>query len=150
MTPPVAIAVHVPGTTVNAGTWPQAMTSALSVKVLGMASLAPTGSAARIANPSTFERSNGGASTGAITSPQRARVRASASVTSRRGVEQDRGAVRSAHVPLPATRLQGIVPVAPLHERALSVRPLPPPGAFLSRSFRGTHGLYDAHGQGLT
>src|SRR5262245_3273086 len=80
MTPPVAIAVHVPGTTVNAGTWPQAMTSALSVKVLGMASLAPTVSAARRANPSTFERSNGGASTGAITSPQRTRVRASASV----------------------------------------------------------------------
>src|SRR5262245_25346161 len=57
------------------------MTSALSTKILGLPSLAPTVSAARRANPSTFERSNGGASTGAITSSQRTRVRASASVT---------------------------------------------------------------------
>src|SRR5262245_2943692 len=81
MTPPVATAVHVPGMTVNPGTWPQAMTSALSAKTLGLPSLAPTASAARRANPSTLERSNGGASTGAITSLQRTRMRASASVT---------------------------------------------------------------------
>src|SRR5512139_2511722 len=57
------------------------MTSTLSVSTLGLPSAAPTVSAARTAKPSTFERSNGGASTAAITSRARTRSRASASVT---------------------------------------------------------------------
>ena len=40
-TPPVAIAVAVPGVTVSLGAWPQASTSALSVSRRGAASVAP-------------------------------------------------------------------------------------------------------------
>ena len=68
MTPPVAIAVAVPGNTSMAGATPQAITSALSARRFGAPSLAPAVSAARTAKPSTLERSNGGASTGATTS----------------------------------------------------------------------------------
>ena len=68
MTPPVAIAVAVPGVTSMAGATPQAITSALSARRFGAPSLEPAVSAARTAKPSTLERSNGGASTGATTS----------------------------------------------------------------------------------
>ena len=74
MTPPVAIAVAVPGVTSSAGATPQAITSALSASRFGAPSLAPAVSAARTAKPSTLERSNGGASTGAITSAASTRV----------------------------------------------------------------------------
>ena len=67
-TPPVAIVVAVPGATSSVGAWPQAITSALSVSCFGAPSLAPTVSAARSAKPSTLARSNGGTSSGAITS----------------------------------------------------------------------------------
>ena len=81
MTPPVAIAVAVPGSTSIAGATPQAMTSALSVSRFGAPSLAPSVSAARTAKPSTLERSNGGASTGAITSAASTRRSVAASGT---------------------------------------------------------------------
>ena len=81
MTPPVAIAVAVPGFTSSAGATPQAITSALSAKRFGAPSLAPAVSAARTAKPSTLARSNGGASTGAITSTASTRVSAAASGT---------------------------------------------------------------------
>src|SRR6476646_3356297 len=61
------------------------MTSLLSVSVFGLPSLAPQVSAARTAKPSTLERSNGGASTAATTSPASTRVRTSASATDSAG-----------------------------------------------------------------
>ena len=80
-TPPVAIAVALPGATVSFGAWPQASTSALSVRRRGAASVAPTVSAARSAKPSTLARSNGGTSIGAATSCASTRPSASASAT---------------------------------------------------------------------
>ena len=62
----------------TAGSTPQAMTSALSLSRFGARSLAPAVSAARTAKPSTLERSNGGASTGAITSAASTRESAAA------------------------------------------------------------------------
>ena len=67
-TPPVAMVVAVPGATSSFGAWPQAITSALSVICFGAPSLAPAVSAERSAKPSTLARSNGGTSSGAITS----------------------------------------------------------------------------------
>src|SRR5664280_282168 len=81
ITPPVAMVVAVPGLTSSAGASPQAITSALSRKILGAVSLAPMVSIARRANPSTLERSNGGASTAATTSCASTRVSASANGT---------------------------------------------------------------------
>ncbi len=78
MTPPVAIVVAVPDAISIAGATPQAITSALSARRFGAPSLAPIVSAARTAKPSTLERSNGGASTGAITSAASTRACAEA------------------------------------------------------------------------
>src|SRR6185312_4846046 len=58
--PPVAIGVAVPDSTGRAGATPQAITSSLSLKRTGAASLAGARSDARTAKPSTLERSNGG------------------------------------------------------------------------------------------
>ena len=123
MTPPVAIAVAVPGTTSIAGATPQAITSALSVSRFGAPSLAPTVSAARTAKPSTLERSNGGASTGAITSAASTRPSAAASCTAiRRQAASDRCRLRNAGA-LPARKpLRGIAPAA---RRAAPHRGLP-------------------------
>ena len=79
MTPPVAIAVAVPGLTSTDGAVPQAITSALSVNRRGALPLARMVSTARTAKPSTLERSNGGASTGAIMSAASTRPRIAAS-----------------------------------------------------------------------
>ena len=64
-----------------AGCTPQATTSALSTSRRGALALTPARSAARTAKPSTLERSNGGASTGAITSAASTRPSAAASAT---------------------------------------------------------------------
>src|ERR1700758_2628767 len=81
MTPPVAMAVAVPGTTSRTGATPQAMTSPLSVSRFGVPGLAPSVSAARSATPSTLARSNGGVSIGATTSVAMTRDSAAASGT---------------------------------------------------------------------
>ncbi len=82
MTPPVAIAVAVPGVTSIAGC--NAAGDHFGIErepFRGAPSLAPAVSAARTAKPSTLERSNGGASTGATTSAASTRDSAAASGT---------------------------------------------------------------------
>src|SRR5665213_312768 len=71
----------VPALEVLPGTSPQAITSAFRRSIFGAACPAPSVSAARSANPSTLERSKGGASTGAIVPFASTRVSAAASGT---------------------------------------------------------------------
>ena len=89
MTPPVAIAVAVPGSTSTAGAYAAGDHLGIEPSRRGALSLAPAVSAARTAKPSTLERSNGGASTGAITSAASTRAE-------RRGKRNRFGAERRA------------------------------------------------------